>query len=255
MNSIYGKSIMKDIITKTVIKRKSEATAFQIQQYNYLVSVVKHGTADRVFFKVIKPISKSWTLPQFGVMVLSWSKHLMNRVMCLAEQNGIKIFYQDTDSMHLFDKDVPRLGELFERRYHQKLIGDDLTQFHSDFSLQGSAGKPYSTRFIGLGKKSYLDILEDGLGHSGLHIRMKGIPDKALKDNSGQSDEEVIGMYERMLYRDTEELFDLTVSFRPEMTKDYTQRTRTHFTRRCQFIGVPLEFSEEDELPKDSSVA
>jgi hypothetical protein len=41
----------------------------------------------------------------------------MNEVMCLAEDHGIEIFYQDTDSMHLFDEDIKKLEQLFLQTY------------------------------------------------------------------------------------------------------------------------------------------
>jgi hypothetical protein len=37
------------------------------------------------------------------------SKRIMNEVICLAEDNEIEIFYQDTDSMHIQKADIPRL--------------------------------------------------------------------------------------------------------------------------------------------------
>ena len=39
-----------------------------------------------------------------GIGILSMSKRIMNEVICLVEDLNIKIFYQDTDSMHLFEK-------------------------------------------------------------------------------------------------------------------------------------------------------
>ena len=46
----------------------------------------------------------------------------MNEVMCLAEDNGISIFYQGTDSMHIPHNDISRLSDLLEMKYHRKLI-------------------------------------------------------------------------------------------------------------------------------------
>ena len=59
----------------------------------------------------------------------------MNEVMCLAEDHGISIFYQDTDSMHISHTDIASLSELFQSKYHRQLIGKDMGQFHTDFSL------------------------------------------------------------------------------------------------------------------------
>ena len=41
-----------------------------------------------------------------GVQILSMSKRIMNEVICLAEDNHIKIFYQDTDSMHILKDQI-----------------------------------------------------------------------------------------------------------------------------------------------------
>jgi hypothetical protein len=161
--------------------------------------------------------------------------------MCLAEQNDIPIFYQDTDSMHLFDKDVHKLAKLFKDRYSQKLIGENLGQFHSDFELPGAKGKPYSTYFIGLGKKAYLDVLEDGNGAHGFHIRMKGVPEKALMHACGG---DVVNLYERMLTRNEAITFDLTVLPCFVKTKDYRMCNRDHFNRTVKFCGRFREFNE-----------
>ena len=48
-----------------------------------------------------------------GVMILSISKRIMNEVICTAEDNGIEIYYQDTDSNHLGVDDIKRLSELY----------------------------------------------------------------------------------------------------------------------------------------------
>jgi hypothetical protein len=51
--------------------------------------------------KVTKPIYDFNTNTLLGVQVLSMSKRIMNEVMTTAEDLDIKIFYQDTDSMHI----------------------------------------------------------------------------------------------------------------------------------------------------------
>jgi hypothetical protein len=146
--------------------------------------------------------------------------------------------------MHLFDKDVPRLGQLFKERFGQELIGEELTQFHSDFELKGAQGKPYSTYFIGLGKKCYIDVLEDGFGNSGLHIRMKGVPDGSIFQ---ASDNQVVEMFEDMAWYEKTVTFDLTAGMkRFKMTKDFRQTTVNEFKRSLKFYGSVQEFSEAD---------
>jgi hypothetical protein len=50
--------------------------------------------------KTINPINNHFNNASCGVEVLSMSKRIMNEVMCLAEDLKLKIYYQDTDSMH-----------------------------------------------------------------------------------------------------------------------------------------------------------
>ena len=121
LNSIYGKSILKP--TKTEIKciPKKDLPKYLFKYYNYIEEVNESPNISNVFVKRIKPINKHFNLPQFGAAVLSYSKHLMNRVMCLAEQNHIQIFYQDTDSMHLFESDVSLLAKLFKEAYWRRI--------------------------------------------------------------------------------------------------------------------------------------
>lgn len=88
---------------------------------------------------------------QFGSSVLSWSNHLIKRVMCKAEQNGIDIFDQDTDSCsdscHVMENDVPKISNLFKFKYHENLIGQNIGQFHNDFDkLESVIGNIHSRK-------------------------------------------------------------------------------------------------------------
>jgi hypothetical protein len=46
-------------------------------------------------------VNNSAAYTYIGAFILSMSKRIMSEVMCLAEDNGIEIYYQDTDSMHI----------------------------------------------------------------------------------------------------------------------------------------------------------
>ena len=160
----------------------------------------------------------------------------MNRVMMLAEQNGIKIFYQDTDSMHLLERDVPKLAELFKNKYSQDLIGSELTQFHEDFDgFNGAVGKIHSRKLIALGKKSYLDILVDEVGQEGYHIRLKGIPNQCILNYCNRHGVTVEELYEQ-LYRGesiTFNILDGSNCFRK--TKLFQQINPQKFERTVSF--------------------
>ena len=78
----------------------------------------------------------------------------MNEVMCLAEDNGIKVFYQDTDSMMLYDKNVGALGNLFKEEYGRELIGEAMGQFHTDFEVYDEFGKKIKAKSLLAGGES-----------------------------------------------------------------------------------------------------
>jgi hypothetical protein len=158
----------------------------------------------------------------------NYSKRIMNEVMCLAEQNKLKLYYQDTDSIHINEKDIKTLEELYNKKYNKKLIGKGMGQFHSDFDSDIITGnryynedkkehitinfktkeerqewlnnnkeyKPdpeiYAVESIFLGKKCYIDKLcgKDEFGNIvyDYHIRMKGISDSAMKHKAKVED-------------------------------------------------------------------
>ena len=224
--------------TKTEIKvvEKKDLDRYLFRYYNYIEEVNENQGIQNVFIKKIKPVNKHFNLPQFGASVLSWSKHLMNRVMCLAEQNDIRIFYQDTDSMHLFESDVPLIARLFKEKYGQELIGESMTQFHNDFDgFVGSVGKIYSRKLIALGKKSYLDILVDEQGNEGYHIRLKGIPKQVILNKCRALNVSVEALYMKLLQGEEVEfnLLDGANCFRKNRT--YQQTNMESFKRKVRF--------------------
>jgi hypothetical protein len=122
----------------------------------------------------IKNIDKHFNLVHLGTNILSMSKRIMNEVICLAEDNRIKIYYQDTDSCHMNQKDVSKLSELFREKYNKDLIGKRLGMFHSDFaSIDGK--ESFAIRSIFCGKKIYIDKLSNENELIAYHVRMKGV--------------------------------------------------------------------------------
>ncbi|KUF76487.1 hypothetical protein AM587_10004824 [Phytophthora nicotianae] len=149
--------------------------------------------------------------------------------MCLAEDIDAKIWYQDTDSMHIDYYGVKRLSDAFKLKYNKELIGKQMGQFHVDFELEESKGNIYAKESIFLGKKSYLDILAcDGNDVQGIHIRMKGIPGKLLERNTYET---YLKLYngERMSF-DLSELCSIIID-----TKSLNVSKRLNFTRNISF--------------------
>ena len=177
MNSMYGKTIQKDIIKMGDIIEKTHWEEYCKNNFNKIKSAEEF--TERVYVTKTKTFAKDYRLSVFGVCCLDMSKKIMNEVMGTAFEKNLKIFYQDTDSIHILKRDINILAKEFERKYHRQLIGSNLGQFHSDFDLEGAKGDVWSKEFICVGKKFYLDCLTDGVV-SGYHIRGKGINSECL---------------------------------------------------------------------------
>jgi hypothetical protein len=183
MNSGYGKSIMKAVETESNIFDDEDAYKVYVSRnYNSITTITQFGTKFEV--KSMKPLIEHSNIAQVGSSILAWSKRLMNEVMCLAEDEGLKLYYQDTDSIHIKDCDIQKLETAFKQKYNRDLIGKQLGQFHSDFEIKGCE-EIVSRRAIFLGKKSYIDELvgkdKDGNEKVEYHTRMKGIPNSCLE--------------------------------------------------------------------------
>ena len=66
-----------------------------------------------------------------------------------------KVYYQDTDSIHLNYDGVDGIVEKYKQQYGQELVGTDLGQFHVDFSMEGAKNELYGVESIFLGKNIY----------------------------------------------------------------------------------------------------
>jgi hypothetical protein len=244
MNSGYGKSIMKPVETESrffdTYENEDDFNVFLTRNYNWVTSFVKFGNKIKV--NTVKTLIDHFNIAQVGVCILSNSKRIMNEVMCLAEDNDIDLYYQDTDSMHLRDEHIPILSKVFKDTYGRELIGKGLGQFHSDFDLPGCTNI-VATKSIFLGKKCYIDKLEGtnskGEKETGFHIRMKGIPEKCIHyvvENTPKY-KDVMDLYID-LYNGNEVAFDLTnggskANFK--FNKNYTINTLSLFTRSIKF--------------------
>jgi hypothetical protein len=198
LNSAYGKTIIKKTVKKSSIMEKGQE--FTNYVCNHFNTIEKYEELNDKQYKITSyGYDDSYNLSQVGIMCLSYSKRIMNEVMGTANDNGIKIYYQDTDSMHMELKDVPRLEKAFKNKYHRELKGEDMGNFHIDFSLDGAlkGEQIKSIKSIFLGKKCYIDELTTPSGAHGYHYRMKGVTqsgmDHAIKKYGG-----VMQLYEHL---------------------------------------------------------
>ena len=79
----------------------------------------------------------------------------MNKVFSCAFDVGVKIYYQDTDSIHLNYDDVDKVVKRYKGKYGLELVGEDLGNFHIDFSMDKANSEIYAIESLFLGKKTY----------------------------------------------------------------------------------------------------
>lgn len=196
MNSAYGKTILNPVVdesksfvddTKNNYKAIDQMNDYIEKNYQNCKEYEKINDSHYIL-KTHKSILEHYSRPHCGVEILSMSKRIMHEVMATAEDHGIKIYYTDTDSMHILYEDVYKLEKIFNKKYNRELIGKNLGQFHVDFKLDGvpkeNEDTIYAKNCIFLGKKTYIDQLvgldKEGKEVSGYHIRAKGITHGAI---------------------------------------------------------------------------
>jgi len=238
MNSGYGKSIMKPIEYENVFfNNESEFKTYWCRNHNYIKEGIQFGKAFKI--KKIKPLNEHFNIAHVGTSILSMSKRIMNEVMCTGEDNGCKMFYQDTDSIHISNDDITKLEKVFKEKYNRDLIGKRLGQFHSDFSID-NCENIVAVESIFLGKKSYIDVIQGKDKDTGeikqdYHIRLKGIPNQVILNYCEKQKITPLDLYKQM-YKGKKISFDLTdgstcFDFKP----DYSIITKTVFTREINF--------------------
>lgn len=244
MNSCYGKTIQKPIeFEKRFIKAGHKCDQYLWNHFYQIIETVMVHDSDITQFKVRKPIDKHKAFSLLGVHVLAMSKRIMNEVMCTAEDIGCHIYYQDTDSMHIITNEIPKLEAAYREKYHRELIGTNLGQFHPDFdSLDGHNCVPYAVESYFIGKKLYLDHLQDDEGGDGYHVRGKGLTQKSIKIQAERCGG-YLNLYQRLFCGRavTFNLADGEPSF--ELNKDFTIHTRETFNRR---VKATLPFGKDE---------
>lgn len=113
--------------------------------------------------ETIEQIEQHKSFNHVGVQILSMSKRIVNEVICTAQDLGFKVYYQDTDSIHIDYANIPKLSEEFKRKYNRDLIGKGLGQFHSDFEpckIKNGEKPDVTLALLTIinGKKNYIDV-------------------------------------------------------------------------------------------------
>jgi hypothetical protein len=246
LNSTYGKTIIKKSFDKVNYVKVQDFENFVYKNFANITGMM-HKISDKYYEITTSTIDDSYNFASVGIKCLSYSKRIMNEVMGLASDNGILIYYQDTDSMHLKDSDIPRLEELYRKEYKNKeLHGVGLGQFKSDFKFLDDEGNDLkytdvkSIRSCFLGKKAYIDELRgydaEGKEHIDYHIRLKGVTEAGINEKVNELG--AMALYEKLAAGE-----EITFVLNPtkhkvmfDFTKNsvVTRKTRS-FTREVSF--------------------
>jgi hypothetical protein len=272
MNSGYGRFLMgAPDSTHYFVEGRDN-----IQRYIARHScTTKNAVLIRNDFAVVerrKGVQDFFNSSHLGAMVLSVSKRIMNRVMVLYEDmhdvglfSDFRMFYMDTDSIHICKSHIVKLFKEYTERYKERILVTPgvetdyslptkaLGMFNTDFEPIPNSTPPLSTVFIGVMKKVYLDCMlswkKDLPSNTSLslknadtsyHVRMKGVPTKCVKQSANDTNMSLQELYIRLL-RGESVTFDLAkYSTRFEMGKNFSVSTNTSFTRNVKLNPYSL---------------
>lgn len=116
LNSSYGKTCLKSADNTIKMVNNDKLDNYII---NHSTNVIKSIPFNKqsIVYKINNKLTH-FNRVHIGSLILSMSKWIMNEVMTLAEDIGIKIYYQDTDSMHLKQGDIDWLSIAFTNKYN-----------------------------------------------------------------------------------------------------------------------------------------
>ena len=260
LNSIYGKTILKPIDSEHKFINNRDLPKYLCKNYTAIIDTTELHNCNKTIVKKYKAIVRHFNFAPLGVDVLAMSKRIMNEVFCLAEDNNIRVFYQDTDSGHYYADDIPKLQQLFKVKYGRELIGKSLGQFHSDFAEVDKGYESQAISSIFVGKKTYIDMLTNEKADIGFHARMKGITQDVIAITANKLYPDLIPCYYqdgifkpdrissnpynyslfrlyKALYDGEEITFDLCSGSGPcfDMKNNFSIETKSEFIRKLKF--------------------
>lgn len=212
MNSSYGYTILrKSDYTMKYFDTIAKADAYIYTNRAYIDYYNRIDGTTKTRVKVKRRIDTAKTIPQVGVEILDRAKRIMNEVICLAEDNKLKVYYTDTDSIHMGTKDIRVLEKLYKNEYGKELIGDQLGQFHfdikppEDFKNYDKGVGLKAVESIYCKRKVYgqkIQCMVDGQMKYFFNFKMKGIPQDAIERKVKEKyEKDPMKMYEDILER------------------------------------------------------
>ena len=268
MNSGYGFNLMKENEKEVKFVNDVEGLRPYIEKGYTIIPIYGKYNKYKVESMGASPYKIHYNMCHIGNEILSMSKRIMNEIICLAEDNDIKIYYQDTDSLHILMKDIEKLETLYLEKYNKILRGEEMGNFQNDFKLKYykdddgkilideknyvldnekefkfKGYKSYKCKNLSaiesiiLTKKIYLDVLkgydENNNIVYGYYYRMKGIPDSCIRYTANKLNISIRDLY-LLMYCGANIEFDLTEGGEKdcfEFNKNYDIYTKKKFSR------------------------
>jgi hypothetical protein len=193
LNSIYGKSIMKQSKENIIVICDDKKDEYLFKYFHTIKSLERlNATQWKVY---LTSIDKSTNYSHVGCSILSYSKRIMNEVFDIANNNKIPIYYTDTDSIHILASGIKTLETEYEKVYKRVLRGKQLGQFHSDFDIAINkkldsgivCDNTIAIKSMFIGKKIYCNILQgydfvNDKQKMSSHVRIKGVTKAGIND-------------------------------------------------------------------------
>lgn len=248
LNSAYGINLENPHDEEIrIFDKLNDFEVYLDRKHQTIKEFMSFGNKTRVISQ--KEIGTHFNTNHIGCEILSMSKRIMNRVICLAEDKGHKIYYQDTDSLFIDASAKDMIIKDFEMKYNRPLIGADLGQFKGDLKIKygnKTAKNTVGVVSVFLGKKCYYIKMkgerDDGTYIEKDKLRMAGIPASTLEHTRAKLNITNQEMYEK-LYSGEAILYDLcehnddlkTTKFRVMYDKNLNKTLKTEFTRTRKF--------------------
>jgi hypothetical protein len=203
MNSSYGKTLTKYNDTTIRIFTTSDIkviNSFIYNNYNNIKEILY--TKNHTIIKIYNEYCKHWNCVHVGSAVLSRSKAIMNNIFYICHIKGLTPLYQDTDSIHIPEDQISQLPSDF--------IGNDMCQFHCDFSESEfkkikdhyikDEAVVYSAKSIFLAKKCYVDVLKHRYSDEIVyHKRFKGVNEDVIEKTALEKNMTIYELYKYRL--------------------------------------------------------
>lgn len=201
LSAVYGKTVVKAVDVKTVVKDNDKSSDYITNNFENLIT--SEQCANQTIFSVLETQIGHSNMAHIGGMILSMARRIMNEVIDVANDIGVYILYQDTDSLHVVDSiseysnGLSKLCNAYRERYGKELLGNNLGQFGKDLKFPGRTGV-HSSQCIFLGKKAYIHRVTDDKGEWFDMPKISGINTHAMSEYPDKWE-----LYERMFNGET----------------------------------------------------